>query len=409
MRAALLLPLLAVSHLAAEDWPSWRGPAQFGHSSEPVPTAAKVVWRAPLPEPGNSTPIAVGEKLFLTQARKSAGQRLLLCFDRASGKQLWQAAVSYPDPEPTHETNPYASASPVSDGSIVVAWFGSAGLHAFDLDGKPLWRRDLGVQKHTWGYGSSPVIHGRRVFLNFGPGERSFLIALDKSTGATLWQYDIPKGEGKAFANWAPADMFGSWASPVLINSGAREELLLSLPGRLNAFDPATGKLLWTCAGLGDLIYPSPVFANGVIFAASGFGGPAIAVKPGGSGDVTATHRLWRRERGRSWIGSGLIHGSRILTIDNGGIAEASDLATGKVEWTARLAGKDGASAVWSSPVLNNGRLYVLTQAGDLLIASAADGKLERSLSLGERSNASPILSNGDLFLRTHDAFYRIR
>ena len=368
-----------------------------------------VAWRVPLPEAGNSTPIAIGDRIFVTQARKAAGQRFLLCFDRGTGKQLWQAAVYYPDPEPTHATNPYASASPVSDGTMVIAWFGSAGLYAYDLSGKPLWQRDFGVQKHTWGYGSSPVIHGDKVFLNFGPGERSFLVALNKATGATVWQQSIPVGQGKAFANWAPADMYGSWATPVVIRTAQREELLLPLPGKLNAYDPATGKLLWTCRGLGDLIYPSAVYGEGVIFVASGFSGPAMAVKPGGSGDVTGTHRLWLREKGRQWIGSGVVTGGRVITIDTGGIAEAMDLKTGKVEWTARLSGKEGASAVWSSPVLSGGKLVVLSQTGELLVADAVTGKVEHSRSLGESSNSSAVLSNGDLFLRTHGGLYRLR
>ncbi|MFN0104094.1 MAG: PQQ-binding-like beta-propeller repeat protein [Bryobacteraceae bacterium] len=408
MRYAFLSICLA---LPAADWTSWRGGSQMGQSGDPTLTAwteKNILWRTPLPESGNSTPIVVGNKVFVTQARRAAGQRLLLCFDRAAGKQLWQAAVSYPDPEPTHDTNPYASASPVSDGNIVVVWFGSAGLHAYDLNGKQLWRRDLGVQKHTWGYGTSPVIHGDKVFLNFGPGERSFFIAVNKADGATLWRHEIPPGQGKPFANWVPADMYGSWATPVVIRTPAREEVLLSLPGRISSYDPASGKLFWTCRGLGDLVYPSPIYADGVIFAASGFSGPALAVKPGGEGDVTASHRLWHRERGRQWIGSGVITGGRIITIDTGGIAEAMDLKTGKVEWTARMAGKEGAGAVWSSPVLNGGKLYVFSQTGELFIADAATGKVEHARSVDERSNSSVAISNGDIFLRTHAALYRL-
>jgi outer membrane protein assembly factor BamB len=383
----------------------------MGQTADPAFTSwteKNVLWRTPLPEAGNSTPIVVGEKVFVTQARKAAGLRVLLCFHRATGKQLWQAAVSYPDPEPTHEANPYASASPVSDGKIVIAWFGSAGLHAYDLNGKQLWRRDFGVQKHTWGYGSSPVIHGDRVYLNFGPGERSFLIAVAKRTGATAWMYDIPPGQGKPFANWSPADMYGTWATPVIIKTAEREELLLSLPGRIAAFDPITGKELWNCRGLGELVYPSPIYADGVIFAASGFGGPALAVKPGGAGDVTSSHRLWHRERGRQWIGSGIVTGGKIITVDTGGIAEAVDLKTGKSEWTTRIAGKEGASVVWSSPVLSAGKLYVFSQTGELFIADAASGKVEHARSVDERSNSSVVIADGDIFLRTHAALYRL-
>ncbi|MEO7651175.1 MAG: PQQ-binding-like beta-propeller repeat protein, partial [Bryobacteraceae bacterium] len=285
--------------LTAADWPAWRGPAGLGVSREenvPAHWTKKdnVRWRTPLPEPGNSTPIVWGNKVFLTQAIEKESRRNLMCFDRGSGKLLWQNGLLLKDPDPTHKTNPHASASPVTDGERVIAWFGQAGIAAYDFSGKELWRRDLGAQQHVWGYGTSPVLHGGRVFLNFGPGERSFLIALDKKTGKTLWQVDFPSGTGVKFNNWDPKDMYGTWSTPLLVRAVDREELIVSVPRRVIAYDPATGNVLWSCEGLGDLVYASPVVSEEnvsepVVVAMSGFGGPALAVKAGGAGDVTAT------------------------------------------------------------------------------------------------------------------------
>ncbi|PYV36811.1 MAG: serine/threonine protein kinase, partial [Acidobacteria bacterium] len=149
--------------LLAANWPSWRGPEGLGVSIEQsVPTqwskTDHVLWRVPLPEPGNSTPVVWGNRVFVTQALKQQNRRMLMCFNRANGKLLWQSGVTYSEPEPTHPTNPYASASPVTDGNLVIVWFGSAGLLAYDMEGHEVWRRDLGKQRHTWGYGASPIL-----------------------------------------------------------------------------------------------------------------------------------------------------------------------------------------------------------------------------------------------------------
>jgi outer membrane protein assembly factor BamB len=404
----LVLTLLVASSAAAENWPSWRGPTAQGISREsgaPLSWSKdqNVVWRTELPGAGNSTPIVWGDHIFVTQPVKEAGRRTVIAFHRVTGKQLWQSGVSYTAPDPSHQTNPHCSASPATDGAVVVAWYGAAGLAAYGFDGKELWKRDLGVQKHVWGYGSSPVIHGDRVFLNFGPGERSFLIAVDKNTGKTIWRKDLPKGTGKAFSNWNPEDMYGSWASPVVLSRDGRDELLVSLPHRLTAFDPATGAENWSSEGLGDLIYPTPVVTPAAILALSGFGGPVLAAKPGGE-------RIWHKEKSKNSIGSGVVRDGFLYVIDNGGIAECWEVATGKVMWTSRLQGKGESNAVWSSPVLQGDRIYVMNQGGDTFVFQASPKQFELLASnpLGERSNSSVVISHGDVILRTHSALYRI-
>jgi len=224
-----------------------------------------------------------------------------MCFDRANGKLLWQHGPENVPAEPTHETNPQASSSPVTDGERVVAWFGSAGLFCFDFAGKELWQRDLGAQRHIWGYGASPILHGDLCILNFGPGERTFLIAVDKQTGKTRWQVGEPGGDsGEEKPGQPKPAWIGSWSTPVVINSGAREELVLNWPNRVVAFEPTTGRELWTCAGLNPLSYTSPLHdpATQTVVAMGGYSGMALAVKAGGTAvSIWMAERLWKTNR----------------------------------------------------------------------------------------------------------------
>lgn len=370
----------------------------------------KVIWRVALPGPGNSTPVVWGDRIFVTQAIAAENRRTVMCFDRKTGKVLWQKGVTWTEPDPTHATNPHASSSAVTDGKIVVAWFGAAGLFAYDFDGRELWKRDLGKQKHTWGYGTSPVIYEDKVFLNFGPGERSFLAAFDKASGKTLWQVDYPQGKGAVFANWSGEDMYGSWATPLIVKAAGRTELVLSLPKAVRAYDPASGKELWRCEGMGDLVYPTPVLADGVVVAMGGFGGPSLAVRPGGNGDVTESRRVWRTEKSKPMIGSSVVHEGHLFVVDNGGIAHAFEVATGKEAWAQRLQGPGESNAVWSSPVLVGDRVYVMNQGGDVFVFKASPKAFEMlgTSSLGERTNSSVVIADSDLILRTHQALWRI-
>ena len=235
----------------------------------------------PLPERGNSTPVVWGRRIFVTQA--VGDRRALMCFDRAAGQLLWQHGVTTTVPEPTHQTNPYCSGSPVTDGERVIVSFASDGLYCFDLDGKERWKRtDLGRQIHIWGGAASPVIHGDLCFLNFGPGETTFLLAVDKHTGRTVWQSAEETGYGRpptadvrtsassksaAGADAKVATDVGSWTTPVMMTVEGRAQLLVSWPRRLAAYDPLTGLELWTCSGLNPLAYPSPIFGDEIVVA----------------------------------------------------------------------------------------------------------------------------------------------
>ncbi len=390
----------------SDNWPAWRGPHANGVCDEknlPRQWSAteNVRWKMPLPGPGNSTPIIWGDRVFLTQSLDKGGQdRALLCLDRRDGKLHWQKSVKFEGKESTHGDNPYCSASPATDGYRVVASFGSAGVACYDFDGKQLWHRDLGKFEHIWGNASSPVIHGDRVFLNCGPGERTFLIALDLKSGKDLWSVEEPGGKfGKDSKEW-----LGSWSTPVVARINKRDELIMTWPDAIKSYNPHTGELLWTCRGLTKLAYTSPLVTPDVVVAMSGYGGSWIACKTGGQGDVTETHRLWRNDRAPQRIGSGVIVGDHIYMVNEPGTAQCIELATGKTLWNERLG-----SGSWGNLVLAEGRLYVTNLAGETgVFAAKPQFEVLAKNPLGEKTLASIAVSNGDIFIRTYQNLWCI-
>jgi len=605
------LAFSALFTATAADWPAWRGPAMTGVSSEknlPLKWSDKenVRWRVALPGPGNSSPIVWGSRVFLSQAVQNENRRTLMCFDRAHGKLLWQSGVIYAEPEPTSENNPYCAGSPATDGERVYVCFGSAGVYAYDYDGREVWHRDLGKLNHMFGNAVSPVLAGDLCVLHYGPDAKARLVALKKQNGEIAWDVEPPKPEeselqmagpggpggtggpggrpggpggpggfgpgmmlaqqmlsqgdknadgaltkeelsaladawfdkldpdktGKlsqeqfserlndvlgpppgpggpgerpggggqrpgggrgfgpgrflgpglfaladtdkdgtltrsefrgTFEKWAsewdtnkrgslnaeqlragldaalPRPNFGgpggrgaggpggrgpggpggpgggdpargsSWSTPIVVNAAGREEVILSTAGRLAAYDPASGKQLWMSKGLGASIYTSPVWGDGVVFAATSGpgGGPAIAVKAGGSGDVTASHRVWRLARAKSEIGSGVIYEGHLYTITQEGIAQCLDLNTGGTVWEERLRGPGPRGGSWSSMLLADGRIYVPNQSGDVFVLRAAPTfELVATNSVDEPTNASLAASNGELFMRTDQGLW---
>jgi outer membrane protein assembly factor BamB len=415
MRAmALLSAILATAAAArADNWPAWRGPTGQGHSSEreaPLEWSAKknVRWKVPLPDTGTSTPVVWGKRVFVTQASDKvwppkggnggpaeARRRSLLCFDRDTGKLLWQQDVAYPHVEYTHPTNPYCSASPVTDGERVVVSFGSAGMYCYDLEGKELWRKDLGKLEHIWGNASSPILHENLAILWCGPGERQFLLAVDKKTGADAWEHHEPGGaDGIKSKEW-----IGSWSTPIVVKVDGKDQLILSAPKQLKGFDPATGKELWSCAGLGKLVYTSPLYADGIAVALSGFHGPGLAVKVGGKGDITS-HRLWHQEKGLPQrIGSGVIIGPHLYQFEENGTPRCFELATGKDVWNVD---KRPGSGAWGSLVHAAGRLYVTGREGTTYVFAAEPKyRLLAANPIGEHVDASIALSDGQIFIRS--------
>lgn len=400
-----LITAVVSPHLAtAADWTAWRGPLGNGISSEQNLLTTwspekNVRWRVALPEPGNSTPIVVKGRVFLTQAEGK--QRNVLCFDRTDGKLLWKSGIEMAADERTHETNPYASSSPVTNGERVIAWFGSGGLVAYDLDGKELWRTDLGAHDHKFGYGSSPVIHGDLCFLNFGPGVREFLVAVDKRTGKEVWRHTSPVPGGD--------DIFGTWSTPLIFENARRVELISALRGELAGLDPKTGQVFWRVTNWGIQAKSSPVAGDGIVVL-SGDHEPKtaeVAVRLGGTGDVSETHVLWRFLPTRRRVGTGVIHAGHFYGTRSGGFVDCVELTTGKVVWDERLPATTSTTAIWSSPVLVDGKLYLVNQGGDGFVVRAAPTyELLATNAMKEKTNSSIVVSDGEIFLRTHQALW---
>ena len=411
----LLSTLIGLSTDGA-NWPEWRGSTGDGVTVErnlPMKwsTTENVKWKIPLPGSGNSTPIVWGDKVFVTQAVVDTNERLVMCFSRENGKLLWQQGGEHVQTEVTHKTNPKSSSSPATDGERVIASFSSAGVHCYDMNGRKLWSRDLGEQAHIWGYGASPTIQGDLVFLNFGPGERTFLIALDKRTGKTVWKNDEPGG---SYGNRKPGQSgrnvwVGSWSTPIFRTINGRPEMLMTWPNRMVGLDPRNGDEYWECKGLNPLVYSSPVYGDGVIVGMGGYSGSAIGVKAGGQGDVTETHRLWRHPKTKQRIGSGVIYDGHIFILNDPGVAECLELKTGETVWEQRLKGPGASSRNWASMILSADRLYVNNWGGDTFILKASPKFEVLAInSIEEKTIGSMAVSDGEIFLRGYENLWCI-
>ncbi|MBY0525406.1 MAG: PQQ-binding-like beta-propeller repeat protein [Gemmataceae bacterium] len=398
----------ALAH--ADNWPAWRGADGQGQCAEknlPVKWSTKenVKWKVDLKDQGNSTPVIWGDKIFLTQANKGGTVRSLLCFAKPDGKLLWQKDVPYADKELNWNASWYANASPVVDGERVIACFGSAGLYCFDFSGKELWKRtDLGKWEHKFGNGASPVLYGDLVIQWCGPNEgkgRNFLLAAEKKSGKTVWEQD---------------EKFGSWSTPLITKVDGQDQLLLGLSldvkgapdaktGYLKGYDPKTGKELWYCHGLNSYVYTSPLVSNGIAVAMSGYNGAGMAVKLGGSGDITKD-RLWIHPKNIQRVGTGAIVGDHVYILEENGVPHCYELKTGKEVWQVE---KRAGGSSWSSMVVADGRLYVVCQNGDThVFAASPKYELLATNKLGENSNSSVAVSDGELYIRTFQSLWCI-
>lgn len=410
---------VGTTRLQAENWPTWRGPTGQSTTSETAfPTEwnqkENVHWKVELPDRGNSSPIVWKDKVFITQAIEKEGRRTVMAFNRETGKLLWQSGTVFKSEEKTHKSNPYCAASPVTDGERVIAGFGSAGVYCFDLNGKELWHRELGKQDHIWGNASSPVIYKNLCIIYHGPGEGSFLVALDKRTGQIEWKVpDLPvntKGRTDGFKGQEPG-IVGSFATPILLNFQDRDELVMSYHNLLIGYDPITGKKLWSCDGLNPLVYASPVWGDQIIVAQGAYFGNTIAVEPGGSGDVTKSHRRWQLERDKGGVGSGVIKDGRMYHLNSNGLVTCLSLESGETLWSERVPGAGPKSSSWSSMIVAGERIYMLNQSGTMIILKASpDFEVIAVNSVGnEMTNSTQAMSNGDIFIRTYDHLWCIR
>ena len=403
--------------IQAGDWPRYLGPTANGiaegESDLPIDWSPEqnVKWKAELPDDGNSSPIVVSGRVFVNTAEDQGRKRHLFCFDRETGDELWVRTIEHDAVEPTHQTNPYCASTPVSDGERVIVWHGNAGMHCYDLGGSQIWSRELGDFRHIWGYASSPVIHDGKVIHLCGPGERTFLTALDLETGEMLWETPEPGGSESNDGRY-----IGSWCTPVVVDVDGSPQILCGLPTRVNAYHPDSGRLLWSVGGVSsdrsDLMYASLVLNDDMAIALGGFGGPAQAFTLGGRGDMTITNRLWHtgfNHNSPQRIGTGIVVDGYLYlaNADNQASLQCLNVATGEVTWEIRRT-EDGPH--WGSLVLADGRFYVTGQNGVTRVFAPNPEEYEHITenNLGEESNSTPAISDGEIFLRTFRHVYCI-
>jgi outer membrane protein assembly factor BamB len=421
IRPLLFATILGSFALAADaaDWPAFRGPNGNGVAPEDAAPPLKwdretnIAWRVPLDAPGNSSPIVVGDVVYITASDKPGKTLSVLAFDRLTGQELWKQSVTDDQPGPTHNTNPYAAGSPVCDGERLVVWYGQAGLHAYSLDGNPIWSVETPHVKHIWGYGTSPVIHAGRVYLNNGIGPEAAVAAYDVTNGQPIWKTPEPGGDDGS--SQKGGGWIGSWSTPNIVTVDGVEQLIVPQSTRVVAYDLADGKILWYCEGLanlprGNLAYTSLMFGDGYAVALGGFNGPAIGFKLGGQGNVTEQNRLWRAERNNPQrIGSAVVLGDNVFLANSGpGIIECLDLKTGEPRWRAR---PESGGNFWGSVIHAAGRLYVTNQNGLTLVFAPNPTQFELLAEnpLGEHCNATPAVAGKDVFIRTYEGLYGIR
>src|SRR5688572_17668770 len=405
--------LLAAFQPAHADWPQFRGPGALGRSDTarlPVTWSDtnNVVWKTPLPGPGASSPIVQGQRIYLTcftgfatssrePGEMSQLKRHLLCLDRASGKILWNTAVAaeMPEQDKIRENHGYASSTPVTDGERIYAFFGRSGVFAFDMDGKQLWQASVGSKLNGWGSATSPVLYKDLVIVNASIESES-LVALDKKTGKVVWRATGVKE---------------SWHAPALVTTAdGKTEIVIAVIRKVLAFDPDKGEPLWRCdTGINWYMCPTPVAKDGIVYVIGGrTPNGSLAIRAGGRGDVTASHKVWSLNKGSN-VPSPILHdGHLYFAHENLGIAYCVNAKTGELVYEERLEPSPG--QIYASPVLAGGRLYYVGRGGRAVVL-AAQPKFDR---IGEATlennrgmfNASPAIAGQHLLLRSNRALY---
>jgi outer membrane protein assembly factor BamB len=412
-----------------DNWPHWRGPLATGlapRGEPPVKWDAKtnVKWKAPLPGRGSSTPIICGDQIFLltaidtgraadpaalpktdprfekkTNAPTTLYQFVVLCFDRKTGKLLWQrTAIEQVPHEGHHPSHSYAAASPTTDGRYLYASFGSRGIYCYDLAGKLQWHRDLGRlnSRLGWGEAVTPALHGDALIVNWDQEEGSFITVLDARTGQPRWR--VERNEPT------------TWATPLVVERQGRTQVIVNGTNRVRSYDLATGKVIWECGGQTLNAIPSPVLAGGFVVCMTGYrGAAALALPLDATGDLTDTAKvIWRYGKGTPYVPSPLLAGDRLyFTQANSPLLTILDVRTGKpILDRERLPGLD---SLYASPVGAAGRVYLVGRDGTTLVFKQGD-KFEvlATNRLGDPIDASPAVVGKQLFLRGEKYLYCI-
>ena len=456
--ALILLTCVAVAHAADpndSNWPQWRGPQATGVQPAGDPPTKwseteNVKWKVKLPGKGTSTPIVWDKYVFIHAAspapkteaaaaptadgigavtlalqqqpnQQPGGRRggpaggrggfggggpptdkyqfVLLCLDRESGKTLWQKVVREEVPhEGHHRDHGFASHSPVTDGKLVFAYFGSRGLHCFDIQGNLKWQKDLGRMqtKNSFGEGSSPALHGDTLVINWDHEGEDFIVALNKNTGDELWRQ--PRNEDT------------SWATPLVVEHGGKAQVVVSATGKVRSYDLKTGKQIWEVGGMTSNAIPTPVAAGDMVYLTSGFRASVLlAVKLGREGDLTGTDAIvWKHNKNTPYVPSPLLYGDRLYLFSvNSNVLSCFDAKTGKVLIDSQRV--EDLEGVYASPVGAADRVYLTGRNGATVVIKNADTfEVIGTNKLDERIDASPAIAGNELFLRGTDSLYCI-
>lgn len=402
------------SAIAMADWTQFRGTDGSGVAKDtglPLKWDATtgIAWKTDLPGPGSSSPVVLGDKVFLTcysgyglDQRNPGNQENLtfhvLCLNRKDGSIVWDKTVKAKTPEPKYggfmRFHGYASSTPAVEKDAVYTFFGRTGVLAWSHDGKQLWRSDVGSRTHGWGTGTSPILYNDLVIVN-ACVESSSLVALNKKTGEQAW---------------SQRGLNLSWNTPLLVDVNNGQELVVSIRSALKAFDPAKGTPLWNCTGIHDYVCPSVVAHDGVVFAIGGRKNTALAVRAGGKGNVSQSHTLWRINKGSN-VTSPVYHAGHIYWAhESRGSVYCVNGATGDVVYEARL--QPPPRLIYASPVVADGRLYYVSrEKGTYVLAAKPEFELlAHNVISTDKSvfNGSPAVSNGQLLIRSDRALYCI-
>jgi outer membrane protein assembly factor BamB len=399
--------------IAAGDWPQFRGPQAHGRSDAkglPLTWSDEqgIAWKTPLPGPGASSPITLGNRIFLTcftgygTSSREPGdmnqlQRHLLCLDLADGKIAWNTPVpaELPEQDRIRENHGYASSTPVTDGERVYAFFGKSGVFAFDLAGKQLWRTSVGSKLNGWGSATSPVLYKDLVLVNASIESES-LVALDRKTGKEIWRAEGIKD---------------SWHAPALLNApDGKTEIVMAMMRKILAFDPDKGEALWRCdTGINWYMCPTPVAQDGVVYSIGGRNpNGGLAIRAGGRGDVTGSHVVWKLNKGSN-VPSPILHeGHLYFAHENLGVLYCVNAKSGEVVFEERLDPSPG--QIYGSPVMADGRLYFTGRGGRSIVVAAkpkfeqlADNTLEKNRGA---FNATPAIAGKQMLLRSNRYLY---
>jgi outer membrane protein assembly factor BamB len=430
MRMALVTVsvLLAAAPMAA-NWPQWRGPSGLGVSAESgLPTTwserENIAWSASLRGLGSSSPVVWGDQVFVTsqigrvpmrdgphpalarddaalvsrekpiggRREESAAEPIVFVvesFSRSDGRRLWEYRFEARGPFPSlHEKHNLATPTAVTTGELLFAWFGTGQMVALDMRGGLVWSKHLGEEYSpfdiNWGHGSSPVLYRDLLILLCDHESASYLVALEARTGKLRWKAD--RGKGRA-----------SYSTPLIVAGPRGDELLVNSSERIDGYDPATGELLWFADAPRQSPVPSAVFHDGLIHLTRGYrNSPYLAIRPGGRGDVTASHVVWRAPGGGSYAASLVAYDGLLYLTNDVGVLTCADARTGERVWQTRLDG-----VFFASPVAADGKIYLPSQTGETFVVKAGRAPVILARNdVGERLVASPAVSGGQVFLR---------